>query len=173
MINKKGQALVEFILVLPVIILLIFVVFDIGHIILAKNHLENVMSDCMEMHSNGKDITEIRNHVNSDKEYNVEVSSWTSNYPHELGNENNYNNSWYKGELTLDNIPNGDYDLYFKTTKGNYYSRVILDNIYSRPIDRRGEDSKHGYNFKVELKLKTRPVEKSALRVFLTGKKRF
>jgi len=95
---------------------------------------------------------------NSDKEYSVEVSSWTSNYPHELGNENNYNNSWYKGELTLDNIPNGDYDLYFKTTKGNHYSKVILDNIYSRPIDRRGEDSKHGYNFKVELKLKTRPV---------------
>ena len=71
MINKKGQALVEFILVLPVIILLIFVVFDIGHIILTKNHLENVMSECVEMHTNGKDITDIRNHVSSDKEYKI------------------------------------------------------------------------------------------------------
>ena len=80
MINKKGQALVEFILVLPVIILLIFVVFDIGHIIIAKNHLENVMSDCMEMRSNGKDITDIRNHVNSDKEYKIILEETTNSY---------------------------------------------------------------------------------------------
>ncbi|MBP5683944.1 MAG: pilus assembly protein [Bacilli bacterium] len=71
MINKKGQALVEFVLVLPIIILLIFVVFDIGHIILTKNHLESVMSDCVEMNSNGKTIDEIRSYLNSDKEYKI------------------------------------------------------------------------------------------------------
>ena len=78
--NKKGQALVEFILVLPIIILLIFALFDIGRIILAKNHLENVMSDCVDMASANKSIDEIRSYVNSDTDYKITLTTIGGTY---------------------------------------------------------------------------------------------
>ena len=72
--NKKGQALVEFILVLPIIILLIFALFDIGRIIMAKNHLENTMSECLDLASSGESIESINNYLAKDKEYKVTLS---------------------------------------------------------------------------------------------------
>ena len=36
--NKRGQALIEFVLVLPVLLLLIFAFIDFGRIIVCKNH---------------------------------------------------------------------------------------------------------------------------------------
>ncbi len=45
MLNKKAQALVEFILVLPVIILIILGSIDILNIVIKKNELENKVSD--------------------------------------------------------------------------------------------------------------------------------
>ncbi len=80
MINKKGQALVEFILVLPVIILLIFALFDIGRIIIAKNHLENVMSDCVDMASANSSIEEIRAYVQGDQNYKITLSTIGGTY---------------------------------------------------------------------------------------------
>ena len=41
--NRHGQALVEFVLVLPVLLLIIFAFIDFGRIIICKTHLENVM----------------------------------------------------------------------------------------------------------------------------------
>lgn len=43
--NKKGQALIEFVLILPVMILLILGGIDLGRIIIRKNELENKVSD--------------------------------------------------------------------------------------------------------------------------------
>ena len=43
--NRKGQALVEFVLILPVFILLVFAFIDIGKIILCQNKLESTMND--------------------------------------------------------------------------------------------------------------------------------
>ncbi len=71
MINKKGQALVEFVIVLPVIILLIFALFDIGRIIIAKSHLESVISNCVDMANSDRSIEEIREYVNNDQEYKI------------------------------------------------------------------------------------------------------
>ena len=39
--NKKGQALVEFVIILPIFILLVFCLIDFGRIISIKNDLEN------------------------------------------------------------------------------------------------------------------------------------
>ena len=72
--NKKGQALVEFILVLPVIVLLIFALFDIGRIIMAKNHLENKMTECIDLASSGESIEGINNYLSHDKEYKYSFS---------------------------------------------------------------------------------------------------
>lgn len=48
-LNKKGQALVEFVLILPIFIFLIFLGIDFGRIIYAKSNLENKTSDIINL----------------------------------------------------------------------------------------------------------------------------
>lgn len=60
--NKKGQALVEFILILPILIFMLLAVVDIGKIMILKNHMETVLSDVRE------DTTSI-----DDKEYKIDI----------------------------------------------------------------------------------------------------
>lgn len=57
--NNKGQALVEFVLILPVFIFILFAVYDIGMIFNKKNSLENDSSDIIELYNSGKEIYEI------------------------------------------------------------------------------------------------------------------
>ena len=64
--NKHGQALVEFILILPVLLLILFALFDFGRILLCKMHLENVMNEI-----SGKDENVIANYLQSDTEYTI------------------------------------------------------------------------------------------------------
>ena len=78
--NRKGQALVEFILVLPIIVLLIFALFDIGRIIMAKNHLETKMTECVDLASSGENIDSINNYLSRDKEYDYTFSIITGEY---------------------------------------------------------------------------------------------
>lgn len=46
--NKKGQALVEFILILPILIFIILALVDIGKLNVMKMHLESVLSNVNE-----------------------------------------------------------------------------------------------------------------------------
>lgn len=41
--NKKGQALVEFVLILPILIFILLSIIDISKIMIMKNHLESVL----------------------------------------------------------------------------------------------------------------------------------
>ena len=50
--NRKGQALVEFVLILPIFIMILFVVVDFGMILNKKNELENVSVDVVNMLKN-------------------------------------------------------------------------------------------------------------------------
>ena len=59
--NKRGQALVEFVLVLPILIFLLLALVDISRMMIMKNHLESVLS------SVDKETTTI-----NDKEYNIQ-----------------------------------------------------------------------------------------------------
>ena len=43
--NKKGQALVEFVLILPIALLLIFSMIDLGRVLYEKNHLESMLNE--------------------------------------------------------------------------------------------------------------------------------
>ena len=58
--NNKGQALVEFILILPVLILILFVIVDFGMIISTKSKLENRSVDVVEFVKNDKTEEEIK-----------------------------------------------------------------------------------------------------------------
>jgi len=58
--NRKGQALVEFVLILPLFIFLLFAVYDFGMIFSKRNELENTSTDIVMLYKSGKQIDEIR-----------------------------------------------------------------------------------------------------------------
>lgn len=67
--NKKGQALVEFIIILPIFMMLVLGVIDIGKVLYSKIILEDKISDAITLYQDGKDLNEIKSKLNmvSDK----------------------------------------------------------------------------------------------------------
>lgn len=94
-------------------------------------------------------------------EYSLKIPSWTNDVPYDIGIDNgfDYNGSWFKGEIDLSTIPAGDYDLYMQATKNEFHAEQLVTNLFNKPIDRRAEDQENGYNFKVQLSLKTKKIE--------------
>lgn len=58
--NKKGQALVEFVIILPIFIFMLLAIIDIGKIIYSQNELESEMSNVVELYKNKKTFLEIQ-----------------------------------------------------------------------------------------------------------------
>ena len=74
--NKKGQALVEFVLILPVFLMILLVVVDFGNILYSKNKLENDSNDMVRIIKNNSDIDLSDEY--SDIE--VEIKDYKENY---------------------------------------------------------------------------------------------
>ena len=66
LMNKKGQALVEFVLILPILLLFLFVIIDFANIYYNKNHLEGVLSDVVSFVEKGKTTEEINSSLDGD-----------------------------------------------------------------------------------------------------------
>ena len=75
--KEKGQALVEFVLILPVIILLLFGAIDVARVINTKSELENKLSDVVTVYQAKKDISEINGMLDSDV---IVDTSYDGNY---------------------------------------------------------------------------------------------
>lgn len=58
-LNRHGQALVEFVIILPIFIFMIFLVIDFGKIFYIKNNLESKMEDVITFYQAQKNSTEI------------------------------------------------------------------------------------------------------------------
>lgn len=56
---KRGQALVEFVIILPIFIFLLLAIIDIGKMISIKNQLESTMSSVIEEYESQNSIQEI------------------------------------------------------------------------------------------------------------------
>ena len=101
--------------------------------------------------------------VNKDTEeaYTIDIDKWTKDTPYDLGTENGYSytESWFKGNIDFKDVPNGDYDLYMLAATDDSFAIELVDNFFNQDISRRGEDDKHGYNFKVLSNLKTQAIE--------------
>lgn len=78
--DKKGQALVEFLIILPVTLLLIFCVVDFGRIISLKNDLESVTSDVVTFYQDGKTTSEIESIINENRKDEVKLEINTNGY---------------------------------------------------------------------------------------------
>ena len=70
--NNKGQALIEFVLILPVFLFILFAVIDFGMIYSSKSRLENDSSDIIDLYKNGTSIDEIKK-IYSDNEINISM----------------------------------------------------------------------------------------------------
>lgn len=68
--NKKGQALVEFVIILPIFIFMIFVSIDIGKILYYQNNLESRMDEFITSYEVGKTKKEIEENYDL-KEENI------------------------------------------------------------------------------------------------------
>ena len=73
--NNKGQALVEFIIILPIFLLLIISIIDFGNIISKKYSLENNVDVISEMYKQNK-YEDINNYI---KEKNITISYLNEN----------------------------------------------------------------------------------------------
>ena len=71
--NQKGQALVEFVIILPVTLMLIFCVIDFGRVISLKSDLEGKTSDITTLYESGKTLEEI-NMVMDNKDVKVNIN---------------------------------------------------------------------------------------------------
>ena len=58
--NRRGQALIEFVLILPIFIFLLLIIFDFGMIFTRKSKLETISSDVINLYKSGKSLDEIR-----------------------------------------------------------------------------------------------------------------
>ena len=74
--NRKGQALVEFVLILPVFLFILLVVFDFGNLLYSKNKLENDSTDMVQIIKN-------ESNIELEEEYpgiSVDISDYKDNY---------------------------------------------------------------------------------------------
>ena len=58
--NNKGQALIEFVLILPILLFILFAIIDFGIIFSSKSSLENDSADIIDLFKGGSTIDEIR-----------------------------------------------------------------------------------------------------------------
>lgn len=65
-VNNRGQALIEFVLILPIFIFILFAVIDFGFIFSKKSILENDSNDIINLYNSGMSVEEIRNIYNDD-----------------------------------------------------------------------------------------------------------
>ena len=75
--KENGQALIEFVLLLPIIIFLILTVIDIGRILYTKTWLESKMNDVVNLVSSGVEDT---NEVEEILDYGKDKISVKLNY---------------------------------------------------------------------------------------------
>ncbi len=69
--KKRGQALVEFIIILPVLIMLFFGAVDFGRIILRKNELESLTSDVVTLYKEGRSYDDLETFLKENNKNNT------------------------------------------------------------------------------------------------------
>lgn len=75
--NRKGQALVEFVLILPIFLMILFTIIDFGNLLYSKNQLQNKSSDIILMIRNGDSVLDI-NKIYSD--IDITISEYNDDY---------------------------------------------------------------------------------------------
>lgn len=77
--KNKGQALVEFVIILPIILLLVFGIIDFARIVHEKNELETISIDVVELYKNGKSENEIISIVKTNTKKDITLTVTPNN----------------------------------------------------------------------------------------------
>lgn len=64
--NKRGQALVEFVLIVPVLIMILFCMIDFGKILYVRINLESKIDNVISLYEEDKTYEEIKEKFNKD-----------------------------------------------------------------------------------------------------------
>ncbi|MEG1495582.1 MAG: TadE/TadG family type IV pilus assembly protein [Bacilli bacterium] len=80
--DNSGQALIEFVLILPILIFMIFSIIDFGRIIYTRNHLESKTSDLVSS-------------LDTEKTYDEMLVRLNKNSPYPIGLKLNYGSDNY------------------------------------------------------------------------------
>lgn len=72
--NRKGQALVEFVLILPIFLLILFVIVDFGNIFYNRYELQNQSTDIVRLIKNGDAVDGVYSKLD------VDVSAYKEDY---------------------------------------------------------------------------------------------
>ena len=64
--NRKGQALVEFVIILPIMLLILMSLIDIGRIIINKNRLEDTLYDAVKFYEDDYTYEQIKKEIGDD-----------------------------------------------------------------------------------------------------------
>ena len=79
--NNKAQALIEFVLILPILIMFLFSIIDFGNIYVSKSHLENKLNDVYDFLKESKSLSnvydEVITFVNKDEKNRIGVELTT------------------------------------------------------------------------------------------------
>lgn len=75
--NRKGQALIEFVLILPVFLLILFAIVDFGNIFHAKYELQNQSTDIVRLLQDGDEVQDV---VLIYSDIDIEISDYQNDY---------------------------------------------------------------------------------------------
>lgn len=75
--NRKGQALIEFVLILPVFLLILFVIVDFGNIFHSRYELQNQSTDIVRLIQDGIDEKDIKDIYSK---FKIEINEYKGNY---------------------------------------------------------------------------------------------
>lgn len=75
--NRKGQALIEFVLILPVLVLILFIIFDFGNIFYSKYELQNQSTDIVKLIQDGSSKEEI---LDVYSKIDIDINTYKDNY---------------------------------------------------------------------------------------------
>lgn len=70
--NNKAQALVEFVILLPIFLMILFIIIDFANIFYNKNHLEGTLDEVVNLVENNKE-SEIKNILDNEK-YEITIN---------------------------------------------------------------------------------------------------
>ena len=78
--NRKGQALVEFVLIVPILIMILFCMIDFGKILYSRINLESKIDKVISLYEEEKTYDEIKKIINKDDKVNIKITNKDNEY---------------------------------------------------------------------------------------------
>ncbi len=101
---------------------------------------------------------------NEEKEYIIPLNRWLNNseHPFQIPNQDgfDYSASWFNAEISLKDIPQGDYRAYVRARTNKAEAIAIFRNMFSKDISSKITDSNgRGYLFRTNFYIREIPLE--------------